>query len=126
MEVDEARLARIGRDHDRALAARFPALAGIDMDWRWGGRLCLSRNGASAFGEVEPGLFAACCQNGLGAARGTLHGLLAAEAAVGYRSALLDAASAAAPPSPLPPAPLASLGTSAVIRWNEWRAGREL
>jgi glycine/D-amino acid oxidase-like deaminating enzyme len=125
MEVDDARIARIGRDHDRALAARFPALAGIDMAYRWGGRLCLSRNGVAAFGEVEPGLFSACCQNGLGTAKGTLHGLLAAEQAAGHPSALLDATLAAAPPRKLPPEPLARLGATATIRWQEWRAGQE-
>jgi len=43
-------------------------------EYRWGGRLCLSRNNVQVIGELEPGLFSACCQNGLGTAKGTLAG----------------------------------------------------
>ena len=126
MEVGSARLDRVARDHDRAFRARFPMLAGVEMEHRWGGRLCLSRNGAPAFGEIAEGLFAACCQNGLGTAKGTLAGMLAADLAAGAGNPLLEAMLAAAPPARLPPAPLAALGANAVMRWGEFRAGAEL
>lgn len=126
MEVTQARVAKVGRDHDRAFAARFPGLAGIAMEYRWGGRLCLSRNDAPAFGEVDEGLFAACCQNGLGTARGTLAGMLAADLAAGRRSNLLEQVEAGPKPERLPPAPFARVGATAVIRWGEYRAGAEL
>ena len=89
MEISEGRIAAVARDHDRAFAARFPMLSGVSIEFRWGGRLCLSRNGAPAFGEVEPGLYTACCQNGLGSSKGTLAGMLAAEKAAGERTDLL-------------------------------------
>ena len=73
----------MGRAHDRAFAARFPMLSGVAMEYRWGGRLCLSLNGSPAFGEVAEGLYAACCQNGLGTVKGTLAGMLAADLAAG-------------------------------------------
>ena len=126
LKVSPGSPARMGRSHDQALAARFPALGGVEMAFRWGGRLCLSRNGAPALGEVEEGLFSACCQNGLGAARGTLHGMLMAELAAGRRSELLDQVMAQGGPSRLPPLPLTALGAAARIMWEEWRAGREL
>lgn len=126
MQVHERRIAAVARDHDRAFSARFPMLSGVAMDYRWGGRLCLSRNNAPAFGEVEPGLFLACCQNGLGTAKGTLAGKLAADMAVGHGSELLDEMCAQPAPQRLPPAPLDWIGATAVMKWGERRAGRDL
>jgi len=125
MMVSDRRIARIAPDHDRAFASRFPMLKDVEMAYRWGGRLCLSRNAVPAFGQVEPGLFIAACQNGLGTAKGTLAGMLAAELAVGQSSAMLREFQAQAQPSRLPPEPVAWLGANAVIRWNESRTGRE-
>lgn len=125
MEVSDARIARVARDHDRAFAARFPMLAGVAMEYRWGGRLCLSRNNVPAFGEVAPSLFAACCQNGLGTAKGTLSGLLAAELALGHQSEILDQFRAQPAPVKLPPEPLSWIGANATMRFREMRAGAE-
>lgn len=124
-DIAAARLGRMGRAHDRAFARRFPALAGIEMDYRWGGRLCLSLNDAPAFGEAAPGVFSACCQNGLGAARGTLQGMCAADLAAQGNSPWVAELSAAPAPTPLPPAPLDWIGAVAAMRWKQWRAGRE-
>ncbi len=121
----EGRAETFAQTHDRTFAARFPQLAGIGFEHRWGGLLCLSRNGVGAFGEVGEGLFAAGCQNGLGAARGTLSGILAADLASGEASDHLAALLAEATPQRLPPEPLASIGANAVMRWGEFRAGAE-
>lgn len=126
MEVDDRRISDVARDHDRAFAARFPMLSGVAMEYRWGGRLCLSRNGVQVIGLLDDGLYSACCQNGLGTAKGTLAGGLAADLALGKTSAALTRALGAASPTKLPPAPLAKLGATARLRWSEWRAGREL
>jgi len=126
MEVTDARIAAVASDHDRAFAARFPMLAGVEMQYRWGGRLCLSRNDAPAFGEVADGLFAACCQNGLGTAKGTAAGIAAADLACGVDSPLARHLAAAPAPVRLPPEPLAWIGANAVMRWGEWRAGVEM
>jgi glycine/D-amino acid oxidase-like deaminating enzyme len=126
MEVGDGRVETVGRDHDRAFAARFPMLAGVAMEYRWGGRLCLSLNEVQVIGQLEDGLWSACCQNGLGTAKGTLAGLLAAEGAAGVGSPALDRALGAAAPTRLPPAPLARIGASLKIRWDERQAGREL
>jgi len=125
MQVGDAAIARAGRLHDRKFAARFPMLADVDMAYRWAGHLCLSWNGVPAHGEVEPGLFAAICQNGLGTAKGTLAGISAAELALGRHTDITRAMCTQAAPRRLPPEPLAGLGVNAVLAWKEWRAGRE-
>lgn len=126
MEVTDARIDRVGRDHDKAFAARFPMLRDVAMEYRWGGRLCLSLNNVQVIEELEEGLCAACCQNGLGTVRGMLAGLLAAEHLAGLSSPALERARAAPAPKPLPPEPLAKIGATARLKWGEWRAGREL
>lgn len=125
LEVPPARFNSINRDHDRSFAVRFPVLAGVEMEYRWGGRICLSPNNVGAFGEVEDGLYSACCQNALGTAKGTLLGMAAAELATGNRSDYLDYLLAEPTPTRVPGGPFKSLGATAVIKWNEFRAGRE-
>lgn len=126
MEVDAARIARVGKDHDRAFKARFPMLPDVKMDQRWGGRLCVSRNNVSVVQELESGLYAACCQNGLGTVRGTLSGILAAELATGTQSERLKRAVCAAAPQKLPPQWITKPGANAYLRFQEMRAGAEL
>lgn len=126
IHVTDTHIAAVARDHDRAFRARFPMLAGVEMAYRWGGRLCLSRNGAPAFGIVEDGLYSACCQNGLGTAKGTLSGMLAADLAAGANFEPLEQMLCEPQPSLLPPGPIARIGASLVIRWGEMRSGKEL
>ncbi|MEM6680139.1 MAG: FAD-binding oxidoreductase, partial [Pseudomonadota bacterium] len=126
LEVPEARVTRLGRRHDRSFAARFPALGGIEMAYRWGGRLCLSLNDAPVFGEIEGGVFSACVQNGLGTTKGTIAGKLAADLAAQGNDPLVDDLKTADRPTRLPPEPLATLGAVATMRWREWMAGQEL
>lgn len=125
MQVSEARLARVGAMHDAKFAERFPMLSGVGMEYRWAGHLCLSWNGVPAFGEVEPGLISAVCQNGLGTVQGTLAGLAAAEVAAGQPGSAAAAFDGVDQPRKLPPEPLAWIGANAVMRWKEWRAGQE-
>ncbi len=126
LKVPEARVTAMGRTHDKSLAARFPMLKGVEMEYRWGGRLCLSWNGAPALGEVEEDLYSACCQNGLGLARGTLHGMAMAEMASGLGSEMVGEVMAQGEPSRLPPMPFTIIGANATMKWGEWKAGREL
>lgn len=126
MQVGAARIARVARDHDRAFAARFGMLDGVSMQYRWGGRLCLSLNNVQVIRALDHGLYSACCQNGLGTAKGTLAGLLAAELACGVDSPALKRALAMAPPKRLPPVPIAQIGANLRLRWSEIRAGRDM
>ncbi|EFL88472.1 FAD-binding oxidoreductase [Ahrensia sp. R2A130] len=120
------RLALMKRAHRRSFDNRFPALKAVEMEHVWGGLLCLSRNNAPAYGEVQPGLFSACCQNGLGTAMGTAAGMAIAERILGVSSHLDEHFSAQPAPSKLPPPVIANIGANAVLRWKEQRAGREL
>lgn len=125
MRVGSGQMKSAGRNHDRGFSARFPMLTGVRMQYRWAGQLCMSWNGVPAFGEVEDGLYAACCQNGLGVARGTLSGMAAAELALGAGGELVDRLLEHAPPKPLPPEPLTWIGANLFMRWKEWASGRE-
>ena len=126
MEVTDRRIHNVAQDHDRSFEARFPVLAGVEMEYRWGGRLCLSRNGVSAFGPVEDGIYSACCQNGLGTAKGTFSGIAAADLACGNDTEFSSFAADADDPVLLPSEPLSWIGANAAIRWSEWKAGAEL
>jgi len=129
MEVPDELAKSKRRHHEQSFADRFPMLAGTKMEFSWGGKLCLSLNDVPAFGEIEDGVFSACCQNGLGTARGTLSGILAADLASGNlrdNHQSLERMLALPPPKKLPPEPFATIGAWATLRYREWRAGREL
>ncbi|MGK0270410.1 MAG: glycine/D-amino acid oxidase-like deaminating enzyme [Cocleimonas sp.] len=126
LNADKNKLLKFARKHEQSFNARFPKLNEVNMEYQWGGALCLSRNNAPAFGEKEEGLFAACCQNGLGTVQGTLVGILAAEQASGHDSKYLQNTLAQNQPSRLPPEPIAAIGANTLMRWGEFKAGREL
>lgn len=125
METSAAAVRRAARIHRRKFADRFPDLAAVRMEYSWAGHLCLSRNSVSVVGELEEGLYAACCQNGLGTVRGTMTGMAAAELASSASSPLTDHFAREPAPLKLPPAPFAQIGATAYLRWKEWRAARE-
>ena len=118
---------RVSSDHDRAFANRFPMLAQVSMEYRWSGRLCLSRNDVWAIGEQAKNLYSACCQNGLGTTKGTIAGIISAEmASEGQSESIIPDYFEEAPPQKLLPEPIMSLGASNYLRFREWRAGKEL
>ncbi|MDX8466102.1 FAD-binding oxidoreductase [Mesorhizobium sp. VK23B] len=125
VQVSEKRLAGIAAEQRASLDARFPDLEDVPFEYIWAGRLCLSRNHVPAFGEIEEGLYSACCENGLGTVKSTLAGVMAVDLATGTRSDMLDKFSHQPQPARLPPEPLAWLGVNTVIRLQELRAGRE-
>lgn len=126
MQVNKGNLRRAAKLQDRSFINRFPSLAAVEMEHRWGGQLCLSWNAMPAFGEVEDRVWSACCQNGLGTVKGTLAGMMAAEQAVLGKSAMLDQFLSHQAPSKLPPEPFLSIGAKMTMRWKEQLAGIEL
>lgn len=126
IEASASDMRRAAKLQDQAFKRRFPMLNNIDMEYRWGGRLCLSLNSMPAFGELEPGIWSACCQNGLGTVKGTLSGMMAADAAVQGDSELLREFKVHEAPKKLPMEPFLSVGANATMRWKEWQAGIEL
>lgn len=125
IQVSPSRVAAVAKEQRASFDARYPELRNTPFEFSWAGRLCLSRNNAAAFGEVEENLYSACCENGLGTVKSTLAGVMAAELATGTHSAFLDRFSQAPGPSKLPPKILTKLGVSSVIGWQAFRAGRE-
>lgn len=126
LEVPDHLLVEMGERHKKSFAKRYPELDHVDQEFCWAGRLCLSRNSVPAFGELEEGLYSACCQNGLGTTKGTLAGIAAAELATEGKTPLAAALLEEGKPKKLPPAPLDSIGAKAFMRWGEFKAREEL
>lgn len=125
MVASDTAMRRARRIHDQKFGNRFPELRGMEMEFTWAGHLCLSQNSVSVTGELEEGLYAACCQNGLGTARGTLTGMGVAEMAMEVDSDITRALRAEPDPTRLPPRPFSDIGANLFLRWKEWRAGAE-
>ncbi|SAK83222.1 FAD dependent oxidoreductase [Caballeronia hypogeia] len=125
MQVSEGAIERAGRVHDRKFEARFPGLKGVPMQYRWAGAMALTWNGVPAFGEIEPGIFAAIACNGVGATKATASGIAAAEAALGMDSWLVQVFRGFAAPRRLPPQPFLTIGATANLSMKEWSAGLE-
>jgi glycine/D-amino acid oxidase-like deaminating enzyme len=125
MLPSEDAVARAAEIHRRKFADRFPALAEVPMEYTWAGHLCLSWNGVSVMRELEPGLYSACCDNGLGTVRSTLTGIGAADLVLGRPSGIAAHFLAQEEPAKLVPSPFAEIGANLYFRWKEWRARRE-
>lgn len=126
MRITSSKLAKIAKRHKQSFAKRYPELEDVRQEFTWAGRLCMSRNSAPAFGEIDQGLISACCQNGLGTTKGTMAGIAAAELAVEGETEIVKSLYQQGKPTRLPPAPLDSMGANTFMRWGEFRARREL
>ncbi len=114
---------KIRAAHEQALAARYPHLAGIELDWTWGGALGTTPSRNLIFGELDRGLWAAAAYTGAGIALGTAAGALLSELALGEpseRSDRLGDLLALPRPAKLPPRPFLDWG----IRWQVARMNR--
>jgi glycine/D-amino acid oxidase-like deaminating enzyme len=125
MEVSDSFMKSVSNSHISSFNARFQMLNKVTMEHCWGGRLCLSLNNVYAQGEVEEGIYSACCQNGLGTAKGTAIGIIAAEQASGSNESLVPNFKVEEPPKKLLPKPLMWVGVNSYMRWKELLAGKE-
>lgn len=125
METNDRQLRRATAVMQGKFDRRFPQLTGMEMAFKWSGHLCLSRNSVSVTGQLDDGIYAACCQNGLGTTRGTLTGIAAAEMASGAQSDITRFFANEAAPSLLPPPPFSTIGANAYLRWKENKARSE-
>lgn len=125
MQTSAADLARVTANMRRKFDDRFPALRDVPFEHAWSGHLCLSRNGVSVMRELEPGLYSACVQNGLGTTRGTLTGIGAADLVLGRQTEITRFFLSEPEPSRLPPHPFDTIGANAYLRWKEWQARTE-
>ena len=126
LKPDNNQLGKASKDHDEAFRARFQMLSDVSMQYRWSGRLCLSRNHVWALGEVTDNIFSACCQNGLGTTKGVVAGVIAAEMACDQRSdSLMPDFRKEELPKKLFPEPLMTIGARTYLKIRDWRAGKD-
>ena len=125
--INEATRLKVREDHCAAFLSRYPQLAHVPFTHTWGGVYAISRNFTNFFGQLDDGVFATACDNGVGAAWGTISGTLLADMAVGADSTRLDDIRAVTGmPSRNPPEPLLGLGVRTRIRWAAWNSRSEL
>ena len=125
MRASQMAFGRAGREHQKRFDDRFPQLAGLKMQYRWAGQLCMTRGDLSIMREIDANLFTACCQNGLGVARGTFTGIAAANLLMGQKNALTDFFANKPLPAKIPPAPLSTIGANLYLRFQEYQARKE-
>jgi len=116
---------RIAAEHMAILRDRFPLLDKLTFENTWTGYICMSKNGAPAFGERAFNVWTAACQNGIGITKGTISGLLAADLACGQDNPLIADMQLLGSPEKLPARPLVEVGARAVMRWETWKNRRE-
>lgn len=118
---------RIQNDHRQAFLARYPELIDVPFTHTWGGVYAISRNFTNFFGKLDEGLFASACDNGVGAAWGTISGTLLADMALdGTSAALTDIQSVTGMPSINPPEPFLGFGVKSRIKLAKWQSRSEL
>lgn len=125
--TSDAMREQVRTDHRKAFIARFPQLADVPFSHTWGGVYAISRNFTNFFGELEQGVYASACDNGVGAAWGTISGTLLADLAVGSDSELLgDIQAVTGMPSLNPPEPFLGIGVRSRIRLAAWNSRSEI
>ena len=98
------------RLHQRSFEKRFPMLPDVGMEHTWTGFVCMSRNFAPGFGQVNRNVYLSVCQNSLGVSMGTASGMLIADSAYGRNDDLVLEMQDLGRPIPLPPRPLLDIG----------------
>jgi glycine/D-amino acid oxidase-like deaminating enzyme len=125
--VTDATRNKIRDDHRKAFEARYPQLAQVPFTHTWGGVYAISRNFTNYFGQLDQGVYATACDNGVGAAWGTISGTLLADMAVGADSQQLsDIRAVTGLPSRNPPEPFLGMGVRARIRWAAFNSRSEV
>lgn len=115
----------IKAQHIKLLRERFPSVPGVALDNTWVGYICMSRNGAPAFGEIASNIWIAACQNGIGVTKGTISGLSVADLACGRDNPCIDDLQALGPPQPLPLKPMVEIGARMLMRWEIFKNRHE-
>ncbi len=123
--LSEARRQKLVRSHKAILRKRFPLLDGLDFEHTWAGVFCMTRNWASHFGRLEPGIFVSLGYCGVGLPRGTISGKLLADYAVGSESDMIADVQALSEPKALLPQPFLGIGIQARLAWYRWRTRDE-
>ena len=111
--------------HLKILHDRFPAIPAVTFENTWVGYICMSSNGAPAFGQVAFNVWIAACQNGIGVTKGTVSGMLAADMACDRDNPLTNDLLAMGVPQSLPSRLLLEVGARAKLGWETWKNRHE-
>ncbi|UUM32484.1 NAD(P)/FAD-dependent oxidoreductase [Vibrio japonicus] len=118
---------QIRDDHRQVFLARYPELADVPFTHTWGGVYAISRNFTNFFGQLDEGVYASACDNGVGAAWGTISGTLLADYVVGATSTSLDdIQKVTGMPCLNPPEPFLGMGVKSRIQLAKWQSRSEL
>jgi glycine/D-amino acid oxidase-like deaminating enzyme len=109
--------------HERALREIYPQLAGLPLEYRWGGFVAMTRDGLPHLHELAPGLLAGLGYNGRGVAMATTMGRLLARRALGESAESLDFP--VTPVRPMRLHGLSRLAARATIRYLQVRDALE-
>ena len=123
--VSQARRMAALRRHREVFAARFPMLGDVEFEHFWMGTISITRNGAPAWGQVAPNVYAVAGCNGVGIAKQTIAGRLLAELANGEDSSLVSDMYALGKPTQLPPRPLLDAGVFSYLAKERWVGRKE-
>ncbi|MDH0131723.1 FAD-binding oxidoreductase [Pseudomonas asiatica] len=106
---------RHGQALAQGLARKFPALAGIEVDYDWGGWVCMSRDGVPHIYELEdsPGVYAGMGYSGSGISYATL---------AGRRLAAMAAGTPETPPTQVTATPLPRYPFARFLRLGQYFA----
>ena len=115
--------ARMRQVHHALFKARFPMLGEVALEHFWAGFLSLSQNGAPGWGRLSDNVHVAGNCNGVGIARQTTAGALAAELACDTGHPLIADMMALGTPELLPRRPILDIGVRAYLAAQKW-AGR--
>jgi len=126
MQINQSILESKKQQLRQSFEVRFPMLKHLPFEFIWGGKVCLSMNNVPAFGELDRGLYSACCSNGLGSINGTLAGKFIIDKLCQSNDQTYLSFENADKPTLLPPNFLTQIGANLNIKTKEWRAGREL
>ncbi len=118
-------LRRIRAQHEDTLCKRFPIVPVQAFEHTWSGVLCFSRNHVPKCGALGDGVWAAVCQNGVGAAKGTISGRAVAELAAGADTDLVADMMAYEELQRFPSAFITTLAFRARIAHARMTAGKE-
>lgn len=117
----------IQNDHRKVFLARYPQLVDVPFTHSWGGTYAISRNFTNFFGQLDDGVYASACDNGVGVAWGTVSGTLLADYVMGATSQSLDdIQQVTGMPSLNPPEPLLGLGVKSRIKLAKWQSRSEI
>lgn len=116
---------KMTQQHLKILHDRFPQLPQLTFDNTWVGYICMSRNGAPAFGQSAFNVWTAACQNGIGVTKGTISGMLAADMACEQDNPLISDLQSMGTPQSLPPKALVEIGARATMKWEMWKNRHE-